>query len=115
MIKYNELSGGSKLAITHIVPVKFVDFPNASKIRFLRRSRRCLCARVRVRVRARARLRVCVCVCVCVRVRVRVRVCMRVSILPRSLDQPIIGPPYPLTTLMSDTQILIPSHPLAMP
>mmetsp|Transcript_76225 Transcript_76225/g.123861 ORF Transcript_76225/g.123861 Transcript_76225/m.123861 type:complete len:92 (+) Transcript_76225:37-312(+) len=39
-IKYNELSGGSKVAITHIVPVKFVEFPNASKTRFLRRSRR---------------------------------------------------------------------------
>jgi hypothetical protein len=39
-IKYNELSGGSKVAITHIVPVKFVDFPNEAKRRFLLRSRR---------------------------------------------------------------------------
>eukprot|EP00802_Teleaulax_amphioxeia_P024931 Tamp_25708.p1 GENE.Tamp_25708~~Tamp_25708.p1 ORF type:complete len:173 (-),score=31.80 Tamp_25708:360-878(-) len=39
-IQYNELSGGSKVAITHIVPVKFVDFPNEAKRRFLLRSRR---------------------------------------------------------------------------
>ena len=39
-MKYNELSGGSKIAITHVVPVKFVDFPNDAKRRFLLRSRR---------------------------------------------------------------------------
>jgi len=39
-MKYNEASGGSKVAITHIVPVKFVEFPHAAKVRFLRRSRR---------------------------------------------------------------------------
>ena len=40
-MKYNEVWGGSKVAITHIVPVKFVEFPHNAKIRFLQRSRRC--------------------------------------------------------------------------
>lgn len=39
-MKYNEISGGSKVAISTIVPVKFVDFPSDAKLRFLRRSRR---------------------------------------------------------------------------
>ena len=38
-LRYNEL-GSSKVAITHIVPMKFVDFPDSAKRRFFQRCRR---------------------------------------------------------------------------